>query len=180
MSSNISKRSADTHSSVSQAPLSLNTQRHDFERALREAPDLETRVSYISNFQSGKTAFATSLGLEDQAILHAISVSGAKIDVFTLDTGRHFPETLDTLEISERRYGLRIRVISPDHHDVEQFTAREGINGFRLSIEARKARAPPEVFGLGVITLIPALARSGQSLISLGLPLRTRNTIVDV
>ena len=29
--------------------------------------------------------------------------------MFTLDTGRHFPETLETLERSEQRYGLRIR-----------------------------------------------------------------------
>ena len=124
---------------MSQTPLSSSTRKHDFETKLRETPDLETRVNYISNFLPGRTAFATSLGLEDQAVLHAISVSGAKIDIFTLDTGRHFPETLDTLEISERRYGVRIRVITPDHHDIEQFIAREGINGFRLSVQARKA-----------------------------------------
>jgi hypothetical protein len=39
---------------------------------------------------------------------------------------------------------------------------------------------PPEVFGLGVITLVPSFAKSSQSLIFLGLPLRTKNTIVDV
>ena len=32
------------------------------------------------------------MGLEDQAILHAVAKSGADIDVFTLDTGRLFPE----------------------------------------------------------------------------------------
>ena len=62
----------------------------------------------------GRVTFSTSLGIEDQAVLNAIAASGAKIDVFTLDTGRHFPETLETLEASENRYGLNIRVMFPD------------------------------------------------------------------
>ncbi len=46
---------------------------------------------------------------------------------------------------------------------------------------ARKfQRAPPEVFGFGVITAIPGLMRSPQSLMPFGFPLRTRNTIVEV
>src|SRR3546814_1807779 len=46
---------------------------------------------------------------------------------------------------------------------------------------ARKfQRAPPLVFGLGVMTCTPGLMRSFQSLMCLGLPLRTRNTMVDV
>src|SRR3546814_11783549 len=46
---------------------------------------------------------------------------------------------------------------------------------------ARKfQRAPPLVFGLGVMTCTPGLMRSFQSLMCLGLPLLTRNTMVDV
>ena len=77
--------------------------------------------------------------MEDQALLHAIATSGQKVDVFTLDTGRHFQETLDTLEASELRYGLGIRVVVPAANDVEELVSRDGINGFRLSIEARRA-----------------------------------------
>ena len=72
-------------------------------------------------------------------MLNAIAASGAKIDVFTLDTGRHFPETLDTLEASENRYGLNIRVMFPDAREVEELVARDGIYGFRLAVENRKA-----------------------------------------
>ncbi len=61
------------------------------------------------------------------------------IDVFTLDTGRHFPETLETLEASERRYRLKIRVVAPDAAEVEALVARDGIFGFRLAVENRKA-----------------------------------------
>jgi phosphoadenosine phosphosulfate reductase len=84
-------------------------------------------------------AFSSSLGIEDQAILHAIATAGAEVDVFTLDTGRLFAETIDTIVRSEQRYGLRIRVVAPEAADVETLVARDGIMGFRLSVEARKA-----------------------------------------
>jgi len=100
---------------------------------------LDARVDYIATAIKGRIAFSTSLGLEDQAVLHAIATTGAEIDVFTLDTGRHFPETLETIERSERRYGLRIRVIAPEASDLEALVARDGINGFRLSTEARNS-----------------------------------------
>lgn len=100
---------------------------------------LEARVGYIASAIDGRIAFSTSLGIEDQAVLHAIATAGARVDVFTLDTGRHFPETLETIERSERRYGLRIWVLAPEASDLETLVARNGINGFQLSIDARKA-----------------------------------------
>ena len=87
----------------------------------------------------GRIAFSTSLGLDDQAILHAIAESGADIDMFTLDTGRLFPEVLETVELSEIRYGLRIRLVAPDAAEVEALVARDGVFGFRNSVENRKA-----------------------------------------
>jgi len=101
--------------------------------------DLEDRLLEIARSVAGRVTFSTSLGIEDQAVLNAIAASGAKIDVFTLDTGRHFPETLDTLEASENRYGLNIRVMFPDAREVEELVARDGIYGFRLAVENRKA-----------------------------------------
>ncbi len=62
-----------------------------------------------------------------------------RVDLSPLDTGRLFPETLDTLAESQRRYGLRIRVLVPDASQVENLVARDGVLGFRLSMEARKA-----------------------------------------
>ncbi len=100
---------------------------------------LDARVAEIRAAVGGRIAFSTSLGLEDQALLHALASTEAEVDVFTLDTGRHFPETLDTIERSEQRYGLRIRVVAPDAADLEALVARDGISGFRLSVEARKA-----------------------------------------
>jgi phosphoadenosine phosphosulfate reductase len=100
---------------------------------------LEARIAEIARSVTGTIAFSTSFGLEDQAILHAIAQAGDAIDIFTLDTGRHFPETLDTLAQSEQRYGLRIRVLAPVAEDLEQLVARDGVLGFRHSVEARKA-----------------------------------------
>jgi phosphoadenosine phosphosulfate reductase len=107
--------------------------------AIARARTLETRIRVIADVLGPGVRFSTSLGLEDQAVLHAIAITGVPIDVFTLDTGRHFPETLDTIAASERRYGLRIRVIAPEAADLETLVARDRINGFRLSIDARKA-----------------------------------------
>jgi len=106
---------------------------------LSDISSLEDRIAEIARALPGRITFSTSLGLEDQAILHAIAQTGAGIDIFTLDTGRHFPETLETLEMSERRYGLRIRVLAPAAEDLEQLIERDGVLGFRLSVEARKA-----------------------------------------
>jgi phosphoadenosine phosphosulfate reductase len=111
----------------------------DLDRRLAETPDLEARVAGVGRLAPGPVAFSTSLGLEDQAILHAIAQSGARIGVFTLDTGRLFPETIETIARSEQRYGLRIRVVAPEASEVEALVARDGVMGLRLSIEARKA-----------------------------------------
>jgi phosphoadenosine phosphosulfate reductase len=106
---------------------------------LSRASTLQERISIISERLEGRITFSTSLGLEDQAILHAIATTSAHIDVFTLDTGRHFAETLDTIAESEARYGLRIRVVSPEANEVDSLVSRDGIKGFRMSIDARKA-----------------------------------------
>ena len=100
---------------------------------------LEDRMTEIARAIPGRIAFSTSLGIEDQAVLHAIANSGAEFDVFTLDTGRHFPETLETLQTSELRYRRRIRVVAPEAREVEELVARDGIYGFRLAVENRKA-----------------------------------------
>lgn len=109
------------------------------DRRLAAIASLEDRLLEIARSVPGRVTFSTSLGIEDQAVLNAIAASRASIDVFTLDTGRHFPETLETLEASENRYGIKIRVVFPDAREVEELVARDGIFGFRLDVENRKA-----------------------------------------
>jgi len=100
---------------------------------------LEARIALIGARIEGRIAFSTSLGLEDQAVLHAIANADRDFDVFTLDTGRHFPETLETLQSSQLRYRQKIRVISPDAVETQELVARDGVLGFKSSIDGRKA-----------------------------------------
>jgi len=86
----------------------------------------------------GGAAFATSLGQEDQVILDLIARAKLDIPVFTLDTGRLFPETYDLIAATEQKYGLKIQVAFPDFDEVEQMVSEEGINLFRNSVASRK------------------------------------------
>jgi phosphoadenosine phosphosulfate reductase len=85
-----------------------------------------------------RLVFATSLGQEDQVILDLIAKSGLDIPIFTLDTGRLFPETYDLIAASEQKYGLKIQITFPDAAEVEQMVASEGVNLFLNSIATRK------------------------------------------
>lgn len=111
----------------------------DLDAELAGLDSLEERVALIGRRIEGRIAFSTSLGLEDQAILQAIDGSGYEFDVFMLDTGRHFPETLEVLQASQLRYRQTIRVISPDADETQALVARDGVLGFKSSIDARKA-----------------------------------------
>lgn len=106
---------------------------------LSSTNDLTERIRMIAAATPGRLAFSTSLGKEDQAILHAIHDAGADVDVFTLDTLRHFPETLETLKKSQEHFGIEIRVVTPDEIDLQELIARDGEFGFRTSVESRKA-----------------------------------------
>ncbi len=106
---------------------------------LRATASLIERIALAAWAVDGRVTFSTSLGIEDQAVLHGVAMSGAEIDVFTLETGRHFPETLDTLEASVLQLGVPIRIVAPEAAGLEHLVARDGINGFRASVDARKA-----------------------------------------
>ena len=52
----------------------------------------------------------------------AVKVDPA-IEVVFIDTGYHFPETLETLELVRRRYGLNLRIMTVAPHDQELWVA---------------------------------------------------------
>jgi phosphoadenosine phosphosulfate reductase len=85
-----------------------------------------------------KLKFATSLGLEDQAITDLLVKSGIPVRLFTLDTGRLFSETHNLIERTELHYGIQIMVFSPESTEVESMVGLHGINLFRQSKELRK------------------------------------------
>jgi phosphoadenosine phosphosulfate reductase len=100
--------------------------------------DLFARLAAIRTLIAGRIVFTTSLGLEDQAIAHAIFARSLAIEVATLDTGRLFPETHAVWAETERRYGARILAYAPNHASVEALIARQGADGFRASVAARQ------------------------------------------
>ncbi|MGE5266050.1 MAG: phosphoadenylyl-sulfate reductase [Deltaproteobacteria bacterium] len=138
----MTRSSSDPRSTgtASQPVLAGGPERAAFlDETLAAAPDLDTRLRLIAAEIEGRVAFSTSLGIEDQAVFAAIASAGLPFDVFTLDTGRHFPETYETLQATVERYGRSIRVVFPDAQDVEALVARDGIMGFRQAVENRIA-----------------------------------------
>jgi len=86
----------------------------------------------------GQVAFSTSLGYEDQVITDMILANGIDIRIFTLDTGRMFPETYMTLQKTNNRYDTKIEVMFPKNEAVEQLLTEKGPLSFYESIENRK------------------------------------------
>ncbi len=92
---------------------------------------------FLKDFD-GKVAFSTSLGAEDQAITRMIADIDKTADIFTLDTGRVFPETYDLMDATTKKYDITIRVMFPNAERVEEMVNGKGINLFYDSVENRK------------------------------------------
>lgn len=95
-------------------------------------------LSYFAHEYGNRLAFASSLGLEDQLLTYFLSVIDKDVRIFTLDTGRLFPETLDLIDKTNKRLGINIEVYFPDAGQVEEMVNTKGINLFYESIENRK------------------------------------------
>ena len=103
----------------------------------KDATPQEVIEFFVSEFK-GRIAFATSLGLEDQVLTHMITSISPDTKIFTLDTGRLFPETYDLIDKTNSRFKIKIDVYFPDTVHVEKMVKEKGINLFYESIENRK------------------------------------------
>lgn len=84
-----------------------------------------------------RAALASSLSAEDMLLTHVIAETGARIDVFVIDTGRLHAETLDLVGRARRRFGLEVLVFQPQEAAVAEYTTRFGLNAFYESVELR-------------------------------------------
>lgn len=109
----------------------------DLNQRLKGALPQEVLQHMIIEF-SGRIVFASSMGAEDQVLIHMINEIDPMIPVFTLDTGRIFPETYDLIDRSRERYQMEIKVYFPENKKVEDMVSEKGINLFYHSIENRK------------------------------------------
>ncbi len=85
-----------------------------------------------------KIALSTSLGLEDQALTEIVSSIDKTANIFTLDTGRLFPESYDLIDRTSKKYGITINVFFPDSNKVEEMVNGRGINLFYEDVASRK------------------------------------------
>lgn len=95
-------------------------------------------VQYITNEFGNKAVFSTSFGIEDQVLTHLIAEAGGQVDVFTLETGRLFPEMYYVWNRTLERYKLPIKAYYPQAALVEEMVTKKGPSSFYESVENRK------------------------------------------
>ncbi len=86
----------------------------------------------------GQVTFSTSFSIEDQVIAHYILSAGLPVSIFTLDTGRLFPETYSVWNSTNGKYDAKIRAYYPDRQLLERYLNEKGPNGFYESVDNRK------------------------------------------
>lgn len=97
----------------------------------------EVLIWFLKEY-NGKIALASSMGAEDQVLTDMIVKIDPSTKIFTLDTGRLFPETYELIEKTSLRYKINIQVYFPNSENVERMVTEKGINLFFHSIENRK------------------------------------------
>jgi phosphoadenosine phosphosulfate reductase len=95
-------------------------------------------LKFLAQAYPGKIIFSTSFGWEDQAITHMIFTNNLPVKVFTLETGRLFPETYYTWNRTLEIYGQPIHAYYPQAQAVEKMVSTKGPSSFYESVENRK------------------------------------------
>lgn len=98
---------------------------------------VETLHTLAARFP-GEIVFSTSFGWEDQVITHMIFANNIPIKVFTLETGRLFPETYYVWNRTMEMYGKPIHAYYPVHQLLEDMVNTKGPNSFYESVDNRK------------------------------------------
>lgn len=113
----------------------------DFSTTLKDkiigATPVET-LQAIAAAYPGKVIFSTSFGWEDQVISHMIFKHNIPIQVFTLETGRLFPETYYVWNRTLEIYRKPILAYYPNQELLEEMVSTKGPNSFYDSVENRK------------------------------------------
>ena len=104
-----------------------------------EGQSPEAVIQYFLSEYSGKIALSSSLGIEDQVLTDMIVKADKSTRIFTLDTGRLFPETYSLIDKTNIKYDIHLEVLFPDYTEVEKMVKEEGINLFYKGIDQRKA-----------------------------------------
>ncbi|MBN2166979.1 MAG: phosphoadenylyl-sulfate reductase [Marinilabiliaceae bacterium] len=95
-------------------------------------------ILYFTKLFGSKIALSSSMGAEDQVLTQMIISLSPNTKIFTLDTGRLFPETYDLIDRTSKKYKTKIEVYFPSAQRVEEMVNKKGINLFFESIDNRK------------------------------------------
>jgi phosphoadenosine phosphosulfate reductase len=115
----------------------LKTQIAQWNNELKDR-DATGVIGYFLQYFDKRIVLSTSLGPEDQVLTSMVLDQRRDVDIFTLDTGRLFPETYELLARTNKFFGIRITTYFPEASKVEQMVAGHGINLFYDSVENRK------------------------------------------
>jgi phosphoadenosine phosphosulfate reductase len=99
---------------------------------------LQARLAEIAQVHPD-AVFATSFGVEDMLLTHAILQGGLSIRIFTLDTGRLHAETLQMIGRIKHDYDYDLLVVRPQEQAVEQHVRQHGAFAFYESVELRQS-----------------------------------------
>ncbi|ODT69014.1 MAG: phosphoadenosine phosphosulfate reductase [Pelagibacterium sp. SCN 63-23] len=70
----------------------------------------------------GNLAIVSSFGADSAVLLHMVAQVDPSMPVYFLETGKHFPETLDYVDRLKQILGLRhVQAIRPDQADIARF-----------------------------------------------------------
>ncbi|WP_316818354.1 phosphoadenylyl-sulfate reductase [Pedobacter nyackensis] len=95
-------------------------------------------LRFFADHYPGKIVFSTSFGWEDQVITHMIFANDIPIEVFTLETGRLFPETYYVWNRTLEIYKKPIHAYFPDAQALQEMVDKKGPSSFYESVENRK------------------------------------------
>ena len=103
-----------------------------------EGLDVVAKLKYLAEKYKDKIVFSTSFGWEDQVVTHLIFSNNIPIKVFTLETGRLFPETYYVWNRTLEIYQQPIHAYFPQSELLQDMVAAKGPSSFYESIENRK------------------------------------------
>lgn len=95
-------------------------------------------IRYFLDKYGDRVALASSLGLEDQVLTDMMLKINPEARIFTIDTGRLFPETYSLIDRTNITYGIKMEVYFPEYGSIEGYVRSNGVNAFYESVEKRK------------------------------------------
>ncbi|WP_207435286.1 phosphoadenylyl-sulfate reductase [Sabulibacter ruber] len=103
-----------------------------------EGLTIDQTLALLVSRYPGEVTFSSSFSFEDQVISHQILENNFPISIFTLDTGRLFPETYSVWSRTNEAYNTRIKAYYPNNEQLEEFIHNTGPNSFYESTQNRK------------------------------------------